>query len=541
MELSKKIIAFYLVLIILVSLGLKLYLIDFSLPFNSDNLGYTLRAISHSNSDFSQMPDKGLGWSMFMTPFFYLLEPNNLVDYSNIARVISLGISSASIVVMYLVGRKFFDGKYSLVVASLFAFEPHLNYNAGFGLSEPLYHLAILASFYFTLNNNTKYIIPSLAIAGITWWIRINGFGIFIIISLIYFITQRKNLNQFKNYGLGVIVFLIIISPMLIQRNNQFGDPFYFWFNERIFTGSYEMLVSQNVQDQSISGYIEDNGFIAFIQNFVLKGVFNIADLLLKLLFPYLIILLPFGIVFSLRAFDQKNQYIKANWIFILTSLGLMIITLSIVPERRYLFFLFPFLIIFATIPIQRVIEYGSSTFSFSHNQKNIFLIMVIGLVFALSLIFTTLLYQKPDAIFENEKIEFAKFVVKNLHGKILDDSGPALEYVSYVIVSDPPSNFKNYRINQNVLQEVQLTNQMDRIFIYAESVDELISKGKSYDLKYIISNKNEGYFHQYVDEIYDNENKYPFLIKVFDSDEHGFTKLKIKVFEIDYDEFHLN
>ena len=70
---------------------------------------------------------------------------------------------------------------------------------------------------------------------------------------------------------------------MLIQRNNQFDDPFYFWFNERIFTGSYEMLVSQNVQDQSISGYIEDNGFITFIQNFVLKGVFNIADLLITI------------------------------------------------------------------------------------------------------------------------------------------------------------------------------------------------------------------------------------------------------------------
>ena len=97
--------------------------------------------------------------------------------------------------------------------------------------------------------------------------------------------------------------------------------------------------------------------------------------------------------------------------------------------------------------------------------------------------------------MFENEKIEFAKFTVKNLHGKILDDSGPALEYVSYVIISDPPSNFKNYRINQNVLQEVQLTNQMDRIFIYAESVDELVSKGKSYDLKYIISNKNKAIF----------------------------------------------
>ena len=524
----------------MVSLGLKLYTIDFSIPFSSDNLGYTLRAISHTNGDFSQTPDKGLGWSILISPFFHLIESDSLIDYSNVVRALSIGIASASIFMVYRVGRKYFDQKYSLVVASLFAFEPHLNYNAGFGLAEPIYHLVILGTFYFTLSNKTKYIIPSLALAGVLWWIRINGLSIFVVISIIYFITQRKNPNLFRNYGLGIAVFLLIVSPMLMQRYDQFGDPFYFWYNERIFVGDYEVLVSNNLDtNQSAIDYVDKNGILSFIHTFVFTGIYNIFEVLSKISLPYLFILLPFGIIFSFRAFDQNTQYIKANWIFILASLGLMVVTFSIVPERRYLFFLFPFLIIFATIPIQRVVEYGLSTFSFSNNQKNGFLIIVISLVFALSLLFVIYQYGKPDLVFENEKIEFAKFIVANLDGKILDDSGPALEYVSYVVVNNPPGDFIHYKISKNELQEFD-KNHLDRIYIYAESIEDLISKGKSYGLKYIISNEKKGYFHQYVDELYYKEEQYPYLKKVFDSHEKGFTKLKVKVFEIDYSKFNL-
>ncbi len=531
----KKLVIASLVIIMIISLGLKLYTTDFSFPVNSDNLGYVLRAISHSNGDFSQMPDKGIGWSLFISPFFNMLKSDNFIDYSNLARVLSIGIATVSIIPVYLIGRKFFEEKYALVAASLFAFEPHLNYNAGFGLSEPLYNLVILASFFFILNNNTKFVLPSLALAGVAWWIRINGFAFFFVISLIYFILQRKNPNLFKNYGMGLIVFLIIVSPMLIQRNDQFGDPFYFWFNERIFTGNYETLVSSNVENQSAFNYIEEHGIVSFIQNFVLNGIFNLGVQLSKLSFPYLFILLPFGILFSFRAFDQNSQFIKANWIFILVSLGFMIITFSIIPERRFLFFLFPFLIIFATIPIQRVVKYGLSTFQFSDRQKSVFLILIISITFFLSTAFAVMQYGKPDATLENEKIEFAKFAVNNMQGKVLNDSGPALEYLSYVLIDDKSKSFKNYRINQNELQQSVQENKLSRVYIYAQSLDELISKGKSYGLKYIISYEKSGYFHQYVDDVYDKEDKYPFLKKIFDSNERGLTKLKIKVFEITY------
>ena len=45
---------------------------------------------------------------------------------------------------------------------------------------------------------------------------------------------------------------------------------------------------------------------------------------------------------------------------------------------------------------------------------------------------------------------------------------------------------------------------------------------------------------YSYLNEIYENEEKFPYLRKVFDTDQEGFEKFKTKVFEIDYEKFYL-
>jgi hypothetical protein len=542
MNLSQKNIVFFLILTAFISLGFKLYLVDFSNPVYSDNLDYVLYAIAHTNGDFSQSSHRGMGWSLFMFPFFKLIDSDDFLDYSNVARILSLSIATFTILPVYLLGRKFFDEKYSLVVASLFAFEPHLNYNSGFGLSEPLYHLAIIGTFYFVLNKNTKYILPSLLLAGIVWWIRINGFAVFIAITIIYFIIYRKSLNRFRNYTLGVVIFLIVVSPMLLQKYEQFGDPFYTDYNDRLFTGSYEKIVSANIQNEtSPLEYINKNGIISFISTFILNGIYNTLFSLATISFPYLFLILPFGILFSLRTFDQNPKRIKANWIFMLSSLTVVILPMSVISEKRFLYYLYPFLIIISTITIQRVVEYGLSTFSFTKKQKNVFLIIVIIIVIILSGLFT-LRYEKPDLVLEHEKMEFAKFAINNFNGKILNEAGRALDYINYFLIDSPSGNFKNYKINSSLQSYRELIgeeNTFERIFIYGESVNELIANGEKFGLRYIISNENKGYFHPFIDDAYVNEKQYPYLVKVFDSNEHGFEKLKLKVFEIDYEKFH--
>ena len=540
MNLTIQKIIVLLIVIVLISLGLKLYHIDFSLPYNTDNLGFILRGFSHLNGDFSQTPDKGLGWSLFLFPFFHLVESDNLLDYSNLVRIISLAVSSASIPMMYILSRRFFERKYSLTAACLFAFEPHLNYYSGIGLAEPLYILAIIGTFYFVTSNHAKMIIPALMLSSVIWWTRINGFVILLLTTIIFFILHKKEPKTIGFYLMGLMFFLLILSPMLIQRDSQFGDPLYFWYNDKIFLDSYDELKSENIEnDGSALSYIEKNGIYSFTERFIFQGLENTFEILFKLSLPYLIILIPFGILFSLRAFDQKQNLIWANWIFILGTIITLIVVISTVPERRFLLLLYPFLIIFSVIPIQRLVEYGFSTFAFTQKQKNISLFSILILILVLSIVFTVNQYEQPNVTFENEKLQVAQYMVENLNGVVLDGNGPSFEYVKYVLVNEPHSNFKEKSIGDPNMHSSRINPNFKLKYINAESIENLLTIGNTKDLRYIISNENDkGLFHKYVNDIYSNEEKYPYLTKIFDSTEQEMKFLKIKIFEINYEKF---
>ena len=163
---------------------------------------------------------------------------------------------------------------------------------------------------------------------------------------------------------------------------------------------------------------------------------------------------------------------------------------------------------------------------------------MVIGLIIIMSGLFTILQYGRPDTTLEHEKIEFAQYLTNNLHGNLLDESGIALDYVKYSQITASSTGFQNYKINSDTLSK---TDSLHTIRLYAESMDELISVGESYNLKYIVSNEKSGFFHPYTDHVYNHEDDYPYLHKIFDSNENKFKKLKVKVFEIDYNKFHQN
>ena len=532
---NNKQIIFYLILISLISLGFKLSVVDFSIPVNSDNLGYALNAIAHTDGDFSQSSHRGMGWSLFTSIFFGFINSENFLDYSNTIRILSMVVGISSIPMMYLIGRKFFDQRYSLVVASLFAFEPHLNYNSTLGLSEPILILAIIGAFYFILNQNTRFVIISLFMAGIVYWIRINGFWVFVVISIIYFLTQKKSRKFLANYGIAVAVFLLVISPVLIERNEEFGDPFYSVYKDTIFAGSYELMLKAQVDNEKISAfdYIENYGILSFVNNYILIGIYNTLVVTARLTLPYLFILIPFGILFSFRAFDQKSNFIKANWIFILSSMGLVIVIMAIIPEKRFVLYLLPFLIIFSVIPIQRVVEYGLDTFSFSRKQKDFFLIGVLITIIIVSSIL--IIRYAPDSELEAEKLEFSKYALNNLHGVTLQDYEGSLDYVPYLLLSESTENRKiNSSIIQNTYKQFEDTSGPN-----GKNIEELIADGKNYNLKYIISNETPGFLHPFTDALYYNYEQYPYLKKIFDSSNQGFEKLKVKVFEIDYEKFN--
>ena len=141
-----------------ISVGFKLSQVDFTEPsISEDTYVYILGAFSIINGDFSQPDRKALGWAIFISPFYLFVDSTDFLHYLNIARILSISISTITIIPMYILARRFFDEKYSLVASCLFAFEPHLNINSVFGLSEPIFILAIILSTIFILQKNHSW------------------------------------------------------------------------------------------------------------------------------------------------------------------------------------------------------------------------------------------------------------------------------------------------------------------------------------------------------------------------------------------------
>ena len=545
-RMTKKNIILFLIIIGTISLGLKLYTVDFTVLPNEDAFEYVLIAFAHNNGDFTEHPRKTFGWTIFVSPFFQLIDSNNFLDYVNITRGLGLAISIVTIIPMYILSRKFFDDKYSLCATGLFAFEPHLNYLAWQGLTEQLYILAIILSMYFILNRNSNYSYLSFLTVGLLWWVKWQGAIMLLVASIIFFKIFKKTPKLFVKYSICLSITLIIVSPMLLDRYEQFGDPFYFSQSEHLFLGDYASILAYNMKDVEYSAfdYIDDNGFGKFIGNFVLVGIYNLLLTLFKMSLPYLIVFLPFGIIFSLRAFDQEKKYIQSNWILILGTLIPFIVYFAILPEKRLIYHVYPFLIILAIIPLQRFVEYGLSTFSYNERQKKIVLVSIMAVVLILSS-FYTLRYDLPDPELNDEKILFAETIDGKFEGRILD-AGDTLQGLNYVHATNPLGVFKNYKIHNNLstdfMEEFNSENRnLKPIQLYAKSLEDFIEVSYEYELNYISINKNgvSDVFYPYLDEIYESEAEFSYLTKVFDTEREGFEKLKVKVFEINYEIFH--
>ncbi|MBC8305154.1 MAG: glycosyltransferase family 39 protein [Pelagibacterales bacterium] len=544
---NKKHVIFFLIVISLISLGFKLQTVDFTVLPVEDTYGYVLRGMAHNNGDFTEHPRKTLGWSIFISPFFDMTDSNNFLAYVNIARVLGLMLSIIAIIPMYLLSRKFFDAKYSICAAGLFAFEPHLNHVSGLGMTEPLYILVIILSLYFILNKNSNYSYLSFLTIGLLWWIRWNGIVMLLITSIIFFTNFKRTPKLFLKYFACLAVCLIVVSPMLIERNDQYGSPLFFSQNEHMFMGDYATIVADNMMgvEYSAFNYVDDHGFGKFIEKFVFLGIYNLLFTLFKMSLPYLIFFLPFGILFSLRSFDQEKKYIRSNWILILISLATFVFYFAIVPEKRLIYYVYPFLIILATISLHRLIEYGLSTFSFNEKNKKICLVGIMCTVIILSGLYT-LRYATPDPILSDEEILFAETLENNFNGKILD-AGYTLKGLYYAHITEPEGVFKEYKISQNPGAYYMFEFNRENVnlmptILYATSFEDFIDVSYEYELNYISINGNgpSDVFYPYLNEIYENEAEFPYLIKVFDTEtEEGFEKLRVKVFEIDYEIFY--
>tara|TARA_Y100000590_G_scaffold185628_1_gene211556 strand:+ start:14321 stop:15922 length:1602 start_codon:yes stop_codon:yes gene_type:complete len=522
---SKKRLAVYLIIILLGSLGFKFYLTDFSVPETGDSWIYILRGIANSQGDYVETPEKTQGWNLFLSPFFSLTNSNNYLDYVNIARILSISISVITIIPMFFLARKFFSEKYSILCSIFLGFQPQLHYNASLGFSEPLFILTLVSASALLIDKKiTKTIFIAFLLLGALFWTRFIGLIFIIPFIISYFILYYKSTNKLKIFFLCLTIFLIVISPILSLRYIQYDDPLYYW-------NPIPIECCDNVS----------------IIDIILQGGGNTLYVLGIVSLPYLIFLIPIGMFFSFKKIKNKENRYLTNWIILIsTTLPFFIANYALTNEARHMFHLYPFLIIFATLAVNEILE--CKKLLFTNKQKNYIIYLVIILVLISSGLVTIgiddLGYGRTNTNEIHEIQDYSKFLINNVDGKLFWSKGVDSDWVWVTMLTESNGEFKNYKNNPNfqlLFSEVQNLNSSDLYVLSSQelsgdSIEKIISKGKIINLSHLsVSKYNEQLF---FDDVYQNEVEYPYLVKIFDSREQGYNHFSVKTFEIDYSKF---
>ena len=517
---SKKSLVLVLAIIIISSFFLKLYTIDFSVSEIQDTWIYVLRGIAFSNGDYAESPIKPSGYPLILSFFFKIFEPENFVDYVNIARVLNIIIASATIFPLYLLGRHFLDKKFSLLLSFFFAFQPQLNFNVGLGISEPIFLLFLILSYHFLLKSNSKYSnFLSFSFLGLLFWIRFTGLLFIIPLIICHFILHR----DVKNLILCTILCLLIISPIMVMRNDQYGNPLFF---SGVGGGDRESLIPEK---------LDMDWFVFSIVN--LFTAFGTMSL------PHLIFLLPLGILsFKIIPPNARKIFFPTLILFLMTFLPLLI-QYSIDNSARPLYHLYPFMMIFSALFLYSFYKFESNFFTVKN--KKIIISLIIIFIISSSVLITVGIgdygYGKKDVKKLNELFEYNTFLLDNIDGNLFWSKGESARWMNIAMIEGSNQSFKNYKIDTTIgfdvynissLKEYYPTN-LNLIFkTDSDSIDSFLDEIIQLDIKYLsIGEKNQ---HVFLDEIFENESKFPFLKKTFDSNERGFKDYNVKLFEID-------
>jgi len=357
----------------------------------------------------------------------------------------------------------------------------------------------------------------SFSIVALASIVRVEGMFTFISLSILFFLRYRKEQKIIIRYGLVLSIFILSLLPMIIFRIESTGNDN---LGSRVITTGNVILGESFFQNSAFS-----TQFILSVKNFV--HFFGLS------LLPIFIIFIPLGIYFLFRT---KNE----NTITIIIPILLLLVSsyaayYSGVQDSRYFYPLFPLFSIISVITIKIIMD------KIKIKRQKIFLIILISLILLLSLTF--LHFKSENIEHEKEALSIAYHVANMTSG-----INPYLKESKYLPITEMSKhNFPilstDVGLPQNLVQQdypgqiwlgpkVILTDNFN-------SLEEYIESGKKKGLSHLVVDgaKNYPYRVSFLEDVYYNSEKYPYLTKVFDSNDYGYS-YHLKIYKINYEQF---
>ena len=513
-------------LIGLAGLFLRLVYFPYDVPLFNDSQGYFWYAIDMSM--LNQLPSGhslvNNGWPSFLSIIFQLMDSINFLDYHNMQRFVGVVFSVATIFPVYLLCNRFFKKSYSLIGAALILFEPKLIQHSLLGLPESCYIFLIATLLCLYFSNDIKKIYLSFAVAGLLTLVRYEGLLIIIPISIMFFIRFRNNKKNLKKYIICIGIFILIILPMAYIRNETMGEH-----HDGVFS---HIIAGPQYYQAAETSHGTTIGDLLYL------GSVNLIKYVGWAQIPSFIIFIPLGIIFFLKKMDYKKSTII--FMIVVMLIAAFYAYSREIQEIKYIYVLFPIFCVLACFAFKIFLE--------KFQRKNLIFCMIIGGIILSSMIFVE--WKATD----NEHYREAYQILTEIGQKEIKinkefgKSDGEFFFFHWVMVETaekfpilqkelPPDNIKYAGImaitqdqaNPDAVFHLDLYNLRDYFqFLEKQKVTHLILDKYSGDqLQHELSLN--------LLDIFNHENKYPFLIKEYDSKENGFN-YHLKLFKIDYD-----
>ena len=495
----------FLIIIVISGLLIRLFYTPFNIPIILDGFaGYFLYALDIARLE--DLPNYTLaqsGWGEFLSLFFMNFHSENFIDYMNLQRIISVILSAITVIPIYFICKKFFSEYYSLIGAVIFAFEPRIILNSTLGISEPLYILAISLGILFFLSSNKKIIYSSFGFFAWATIIRPEGQFWFVTFSIIYFLRFRKYSKDLAKYVIPLFIFVLVLSPIVYHRVQCCDDD--------AIIGRVLVEISNYSNNAE---ELDRNSGVVYGPNW-----FSGIKLFGWSLIPIFVIFIPIGLIPIFRKFNFPN------YLLIITA-GIMAVPIlystSIAPDTRYVFVLFP---IFSVISL-----FGIKWISDNFKNKKAILPIIITFIILSSIIF--LEFKKPDYSNDLESYKIAEIIDKKVIG--INNHTDVVNY--YMKISQFSEQWSKTKINNDWNNWLHKIYKTKAVYSNGNTLEEYIDNSKEFNLSHIITD-NSINNPQFLIDLMNDEKKYPYLIKEFDSTENNF-EYKVKIFKIDYNMF---
>jgi hypothetical protein len=486
-----------LIIIGIIGLILRLYNFPHDIPLVLDAFnGYFLYATDVSI--IGNLPNwsiSNIGWPIFLSFFFSIFHFDNLLDYMNLQRIITISISTLTIIPIYFLCKKFFNRFYSVLGVALFTFQPHIIQNSSLGITEPLFILLVSISITLFLGFKTKSMLISFLIIGLATMVRGEGLFVFFAFSISYIIQNKHKKEIIVKYLSGLIIFVTTLSSAIFLQMKTYGEN---TVSIRLITGIEGITSGINYYDKSASVI---SSYLVTLEDIIKLGIWTCV--------PYFIILIPVGIYLILKERTRNTNTILT--IMLVMCIPVIIAFSWTVRDTRIFYPLFPILTIVSIFPIIKFVE--------RFNRKKILIIFIIGIILFSSISYLEI--KNSDLNHQREANSIAQYVVSIASG--INNYYPEDSYIAPSEISDDWPVIKN---KINFKTNIISTNGFD-------SLEKYIESARKQGLTHLVIDNNIER-PNFLKNIFENEEKYPYLLKVFDSKNEGFT-YKIKIFKIDY------